>query len=105
MTLRIGGGELTGSGEDKDGDFQLNGNYAMDGEVAIVRQYTYCTAGPEGIGIPYLYRGRWDGSFISGDWRSIYGPSDGGPFEMWPEQAAEEESSAEYEQETVLTAP
>ncbi|RYG22177.1 hypothetical protein EON82_17595 [bacterium] len=88
MSLRVGGGAITGSGEDADGDFDLDGNYEASGEVAIVRRYSYCTSGPEGVGIPYLYRGHWDGSHISGTWGTIFGPQDGGPFEMWPEDGS-----------------
>ena len=85
MALTVRDGRILGTGEDADGDFQLEGDYDAGGEVAIVRRYTYCTLGPEGIGTPYLYRGRWDGAVVSGSWRPIVGPYDGGPFEMWPE--------------------
>jgi hypothetical protein len=90
MILRIGGGAILGSGEDADGDFELDGNYDAGGEVAIVRRYTYCTSGPEGIGIPYLYRGQWDGAQVSGVWKPVIGAygADGGPFEMWPEDGS-----------------
>ena len=90
LMLRIGGGTISGTGEDADGDFDLEGDYDASGEVAIVRRYTYCTMGPEGVGTPYLYRGRWDGAFIAGTWKPVAGPYDGGPFEMWPEDALEE---------------
>jgi len=87
LILRIGGGSITGTGEDADGDFEMEGNYDAGGEIALVRRYTYCTSGSEGVGIPYLYRGRWDGAFVSGDWRPVFAVNDGGPFEMWPEDA------------------
>ena len=90
LRLRIGGGQIAGQGDDADGEFEIEGDYDGSGEVALVRRYTYCTAGDEGVGIPYLYRGRWDGMMVSGDWRSVAGPYDGGAFEMWPEQALEE---------------
>lgn len=85
MILRVGNGAITGSGEDADGDFDLDGNYDAGGDVVIVRRYSYCTSGPEGIGIPYLYRGRWDGAQITGTWSTVIGGHEGGPFEMWPE--------------------
>lgn len=78
-----------GTGEDADGDFELEGDYDAGGEIAIVRRYTSCSSGPEGVGIPYLYRGRWDGAVASGNWKPIVSPHDGGPFEMWPEDALE----------------
>ena len=85
LVFEIGGGKLSGSGEDADGDFELAGDYEMDGEVVLIRTYTFCSIGPEGVGIPYLYRGRWDGMVISGLWKPVAGFYDGGPFEMWPE--------------------
>jgi hypothetical protein len=104
MTLRVESGAITGSGEDADGDFELDGNYDAGGEVAIVRRYTYCTSGPEGIGIPYLYRGRWDGAHIAGSWGTIFGGHDGGPFEMWPEDGSLELNTEEALQaEPLLT--
>ena len=87
MALRIGGGKIDGTGEDADGDFTVEGDYEANGEVAIVRRYTYCTAGPEGVGVLSLYRGRWDGGAVSGDWHFVVG-YEGGPFEMWPEDAS-----------------
>ncbi len=89
LLLRIGGGTIWGTGEDADGDFEVEGDYDAEGEIAIVRRYTYCTSGPEGVGIPYLYRGRWDGNLIAGQWKPVAG-YDGGPFEMWPEDAMED---------------
>ena len=89
MTLHVGAGKIAGTGEDADGDFVVEGDYEMNGDVAMVRHYTYCTSGPEGIGVLSVYRGRWDGGAVSGDWRFISG-EDGGPFEMWPEDASED---------------
>lgn len=90
LILQVGGGTIRGTGEDADGDFELDGDYDAGGDVAIVRRYTYCTSGPDGVGILYLYRGRWDGALISGDWKTVGGGHDGGPFEMWPEDGMEE---------------
>lgn len=101
MNLRIGGGSISGGGEDADGDFEVDGDYDAAGEVAVVRRYTYCTAGPEGIGIPYLYRGHWDGAMISGTWKSIIGGFMGGPFEMWPEEATQE-AAIELRHESIV---
>ncbi len=98
MILRIGAGKIVGTGEDADGDFIVEGDYDAGGDVAIVRHYTYCTAGPEGIGIHSLYRGRWDGSAVSGDWHFLGGSYDGGPFEMWPEDASGEIHFEEFRQ-------
>jgi hypothetical protein len=52
MRLLVGGGSISGTGEDADGDFDLEGNYDPSGDVAIVRRYTFGTWGPEGVGIP-----------------------------------------------------
>ena len=90
LILTVGGGTIRGSGEDADGDFEIEGDYDAGGEVALVRRYTYCTSGPEGVGVPYLYRGRWDGDVVSGEWKSIGAPHDGGAFEMWPEDGMQE---------------
>lgn len=89
FVLRLGDGKIAGTGEDADGDFVVEGDYDTGGEVAIVRRYTYSTHGAGDNGGPTLYRGRWDGGAISGDWRFLF-ENDGGPFEMWPEDASEE---------------
>ena len=89
MLLRLGGGKIAGTGEDADGDFVVEGDYDAGGEVALVRRYTYCTAGPEGVGVLSIYRGRWDGGAVSGGWRFV-ASNEGGPFEMWPEEPSEE---------------
>lgn len=103
MILRIGGGAILGSGEDADGDFDLDGNYDASGDVAIVRTYSYCTAGPDYVGIPYLYRGRWDGAQITGEWRALSGHL-GGPFEMWPEDGSLDVTFEESRQQEPVTA-
>ena len=87
--LTLSQGKITGTGEDADGEFEIDGDYDAGGDVALVRRYTFCTIGPEGVGIPYLYRGRWDGLVVSGEWKPIVGSFDGGPFEMWPEEPLE----------------
>ena len=89
MVLHVGGGKISGTGEDADGDFVVEVDYESSGEVALGRHYTYCTSGPEGIGQLSVYRGRWDGGAISGEWHFI-SENDGGPFEMWPEDASGE---------------
>ena len=98
LVLRVDAGTISGTGEDADGDFELEGDYDAAGEVALVRRYTYCTSGPEGVGIPYLYRGRWDGALVSGTWKPVVGPYDGGPFEMWPEEPMSDLDYAESRQ-------
>ncbi len=98
ILLRVRAGKIAGTGEDADGDFELDGDYDAAGEVAIVRRYTYCTGGPEGAGIPYLYRGRWDGALVSGAWKPVVSPYDGGPFEMWPEEPLTDLSFGEERQ-------
>ena len=97
LLLRIGGGKIAGTGEDADGDFVVEGDYDRGGDIAIVRRYTYCTEGPEGIGVLSLYRGRWDGHAVTGEWRFI-SASEGGPFEMWPEDGSTEVRFEESEE-------
>lgn len=98
LILRVGDGQIAGSGEDADGDFHVSGAYNAVGDVEVVRRYTYCTSGPEGVGIPYLYRGRWDGAVVAGSWRPLQPYDDGGPFEMWPEDETAEVGFAEAEE-------
>lgn len=86
MTIQFSEASMVGNGEDADGEFEITGDFDLQGEVALVRSYTFCVLGPEGIGIPYLYRGRWDGLVVSGEWKPVSGPYDGGAFEMWPEE-------------------
>lgn len=89
LSFQIGGGSIAGSGSDQDGDFVMEGKYGGDDSVQMIRRYTYCTAGASGVGIPYLYVGRWDGTMIHGRWCPVDNPFYGGPFEMWP--ASEED--------------
>lgn len=85
LDLTCGGGRIRGVGQDADGDFEVGGYFDARGVVTMTRRYTYCTSGPEGIGIPYEYIGRWDGTMVAGGWRpSGFIDDDGGPFEMWP---------------------
>jgi hypothetical protein len=89
MNLTIKQGRITGTGTDKDGDFELVGAYIeRKREVLITRTYTWTTEPSQsGAGIPYEYVGSWDGNFISGNWFPRWHPdADGGPFEMWPGQ-------------------
>lgn len=86
IRLTIGGGEITGTGDDADGHFDLEGNYDGD-DVVLIRRYTYTTEpSQEGVGIPYRYLGKWDGAMIFGRWSPLVNPMYGGPFEMWPER-------------------
>jgi hypothetical protein len=87
MQLTITGGRIRGTGNDKDGEFEIDGAYVeRKQEVLITRTYTWTTEPTQaGVGIPYEYVGKWDGHFISGLWHPRrYPDSDGGPFEMWP---------------------
>jgi len=91
MKLTISGARIQGSGEDKDGRFELAGAYiSRDGRVLLTRAYTWTTEpSQEGVGIPYEYAGHWNGEFVSGRWSPRWAPHYGGDFEMWP--ASEEE--------------
>lgn len=90
--MTIANGRVTGAGSDKDGDFSLIGTYGVDGTVSLTRRYTYTTEPTQsGVGIPYLYQGKWDGAMVSGMWCTMIRPTDdGGPFEMWPGSEEEE---------------
>jgi hypothetical protein len=85
--LTINKGRITGTGTDKDGEFELIGAYIdRKDEVLITRTYTWTTEPSQsGVGVPYEYVGKWDGNFVSGLWHPRrYPDMDGGPFEMWP---------------------
>ena len=93
INLTIKQGRISGTGSDKDGEFELVGAYVdRKQEVLITRTYTWTTEPSQaGVGIPYEYSGKWDGNFISGNWYPRWHPdADGGPFEMWP--GSDEES-------------
>ncbi len=107
MQLTIQKGRITGSGTDKDGEFELVGAFIeRKNEILITRTYTWTTEPTQsGVGIPYEYVGTWDGSFVSGLWFPRWYPdADGGPFEMWP--GGEElklELEFEHSEERLLT--
>lgn len=88
IKLSIANGKINGNGTDKDGSFLLEGGYDLEGNVLLIRTYTRTIEPSQlGAGIPYRYKGRWDGTLVSGRWCPVANPwSDGGPFEMWPEQ-------------------
>lgn len=95
LQLRFTDKHVFGSGVDADGEFELAGMHDGVAVLALIRSYTYCTAGPSGIGIPYEYVGRWDGGVVAGHWEAPDGLDDGGPFEMWPLEADDEAYSLE----------
>lgn len=101
LDLLFRDGHLSGTGSDADGDFVVEGEYFADGLVELIRRYTFCTAGPEGVGIPYVYSGTWDGTLVSGRWWPLGHRAYGGPFEMWP---PEEESAIQFERELATDA-
>ncbi len=51
----------------------------------MIRIYTISNWGPDSVGIPYEYVGKWNGEFISGFWQVAGIPGTGDDFEMWPE--------------------
>lgn len=93
IRLTIRTGQVWGSGVDKDGDFELTGNYnARTQQVTLTRRYTRTTEpSQEGVGIAYDYSGIWDGSMVHGHWHFRINPSEGGPFEMWPNRDEDRE--------------
>jgi len=105
IKLSIVSGRISGTGTDKDGEFELMGAYVERGQkVLITRTYTWTTEpSQEGVGIPYEYIGTWDGNFVSGLWHPRRWPdADGGPFEMWP---ADSEGGLKIELEVEEKAP
>lgn len=84
--LSIREGTIAGHGTDSDGRFELVGRYdAATRSVFLTRRYTWTTEPSQaGAGIPYDYRGQWDGAIVSGRWSPKSNPWYGGPFEMWP---------------------
>lgn len=106
IELSIRSGMISGLGHDKDGDFELIGDYDdRTNQVRITRRYTW-TSEPsqESAGIPYDYDGHWDGSLVSGIWRCRYAYEMNGPFEMWPAGESDmQELSIELEQFRELT--
>jgi hypothetical protein len=102
LKLTLGGGSLSGTGSDIDGSFRVNGTYDAEGNVSLIRSYTRTTEPSQlGIGIPYRYVGKWDGTLVSGRWFPVANPWYGGPFEMWPEHEEERlELAFEIKEET-----
>jgi hypothetical protein len=87
IRLTISRGRITGDGSDVDGDFVLDGSYDAEGSVTIDRRYTRVASGdPGGTWAVFRYQGRWDGAMVHGRWAEIGSPSNGGPFEMWPDR-------------------
>ncbi|MBL8047732.1 MAG: hypothetical protein JNJ45_03525 [Chthonomonas sp.] len=106
LHLNINGGRIVGVGSDRDGDFEVIGTFGTDGNVSLTRRYTYTTEPSQGgVGIPYLYQGKWDGAVVSGNWCTAVNPMrDGGAFEMWPGEDEEEYRLADLN-ELELTVP
>jgi hypothetical protein len=96
IRLVISGGRVSGTGTDKDGDFELLGFYsARNEQVMLTRCYTRTTEpSQESVGIQYDYVGFWDGQMVSGRWHPRAHPFYGGPFEMWPDREADREELA-----------
>lgn len=84
LDFLISSGSISGTGSDADGEFNMEGEYDSEGNVEMIRRYSFCNSGPEGVGIPYMYLGRWDGQMIHGRWSPVSFRQYGGPFEMWP---------------------
>lgn len=96
ILLNIRGSTVSGTGHDKDGDFEIVGNYnPRTLQVTLTRRYTR-TVEPsqEGVGIPYDYEGRWDGAMVAGRWHPRAASWYGGPFEMWPDREEDREELA-----------
>ncbi len=105
IVLTIFKGRITGTGSDKDGEFELSGFYhERKQEVMLTRRYTWTTEpSQEGAGIPYDYEGAWDGAMVSGRWHPRMHPPYGGPFEMWPDREEDrEELSIRFEEQLAL---
>jgi hypothetical protein len=77
LSLTFSGGKILGGGSDLVGGFKLKGAYADDGSVVMGKTYQWHAV---------IYKGRWDGQMISGEW-TIKG-EDSGLFEIWPESDA-----------------
>ena len=100
IRLTIRNGQISGTGVDQDGDFELLGFYtARSQQVMITRRYSRTTEpSQEGVGIPYDYQGYWDGMMVSGTWRQRAYSAMNGPFEMWPDREEDrEELRIEFE--------
>lgn len=104
LSLSIRENHIEGTGTDKDGDFEVVGDYDPKSEaVRLTRRYIWTTEPSQaGVGIPYEYHGKWDGVLVYGQWNPRISPgNDGGPFEMWPEKD-EEFSLESFMSETAL---
>src|SRR5436190_19940340 len=86
IQLAINNGRITGSGTDKDGEFELIGAYIdRKQEVSLTRSYSWTTEpSQQGVGIAYDYLGKWDGNFVSGLWHTRRHRGYDGAFELWP---------------------
>jgi hypothetical protein len=104
MTLEIREGRISGSGSDRDGEFEIVGSYSERTQmVSLTRRYSWTTEPTQsGVGIPYDYSGPWDGSFVSGMWRPLLSHDDGGPFEMWPASAFDLKELAIEQEDTLF---
>lgn len=93
IELRIDNGLILGTGTDKDGHFEVSGNFdSKTQRVTMTRRYTWTTEpSQEGVGIPYHYDGVWDGWMVSGDWHCRPAPENQGDFEMWPAREEDRE--------------
>jgi hypothetical protein len=98
-------GVISGEGSDRDGEFRMTGRYQNDGTIGMMRVYHVCNHTPEAVGIPYEYRGVWNGSFIEGRWFVVSHPNEGGPFEMWPEREVDlQELAIHFHQRELIQA-
>lgn len=87
ISISFSGLKFLGEGNDKDGLFNIEGEYDPDDHwVNITRVYTVAPQNPSQVGYPFIYIGKWDGSMVSGRWMMSTIPSYGGTFEMWPEK-------------------
>ncbi|HWD41517.1 MAG TPA: hypothetical protein VG944_21915 [Fimbriimonas sp.] len=108
IRLTIHAGQISGSGTDKDGEFELSGFYKQrTQQVMLTRRYTRTTEpSQENVGIAYDYEGVWDGAMVSGRWHPRMHPSYGGPFEMWPSRDTDlEELTISFEETKLLALP
>jgi hypothetical protein len=108
MQLSIRQGQVSGTGKDKDGEFEVSGFYKeRNQKVMLTRRYTRTTEpSQEGVGIAYDYEGLWDGAMVAGNWRARLHSGMGGPFEMWPDRDEDrEELTIRFEERKLLALP
>lgn len=97
IELLISKATFHGSGTDIDGDFNITGTFDQaTGLVTMVRRYTRSPKNPSQVGYAFDYLGKWNGYYVSGAWMFSTDPTNGGPFEMWPEEQ-EEMTELNYE--------